>query len=190
MRPIIAAVVPESELEQTESGLVPAREGWFVVNGREARWVHSDGRGFRLPLTGWGGDEHLFPQVGLNVFVLGPGEPMGMYHFEHDQEDFLVIAGEALLLVEGQERRLQAWDFVHCPPGTNHSMVGAGDGRCVIVAVGGRAHEEEWGAYTVDETAQRHGVGVENETSDPGVAYRRFGPPRPVPYEEGLLPGA
>ena len=30
-----------------------------------------------------------------------------------------VVSGEAALVVEGEERHLRAWDFVHCPPGTS-----------------------------------------------------------------------
>jgi mannose-6-phosphate isomerase-like protein (cupin superfamily) len=47
-------------------------------------------------------------------------------HRESHQEDFLVLAGECTLLVEDQERQLQAWDFVHCPPDTEHIFIGAG----------------------------------------------------------------
>jgi uncharacterized cupin superfamily protein len=189
---MIAEVVPESPLETTDEGLVPAGEGWFVVNAGDARWVRREGRGSCLPLTGWTEEEveRYFPQVGVNVFVLAPGDTVGMYHRETDQEGFLVVAGEALLLVEGKERPLRTWDYVHCPPGTAHIVLGAGDTSCVIVAVGAREHQTgAWGAYTVDETARRHGVGVDEETTDARIAYGRFPPSRPVRYEDGLLPG-
>jgi uncharacterized cupin superfamily protein len=187
--------VPESELEQTGSGLAPKGGGWFVLNAREARWIHREGRGNSLPLTGWTDAEAQahFSQLGVKLFVLGPGEPIGMYHWEADQEDFLVLSGEGLLIVEGEERPLRQWDFVHCPPETRHMIVGAGAGPCVILAVGSREHGEKnvnGGAYTVDEVALRHGAGVEEETSDPAVAYARFPEPRPTPYREGWLPGA
>ena len=89
-----------------------------------------------------------FPQVGINISVLGPGEPMAMYHWEADQEDFLVLSGTPLLIIEGEERPLRAWDFVHCPPNTKHTIVGAGDGPSVVVAVGARAHstDPDWAA--------------------------------------------
>ena len=185
------AVVPEASLEQTGAGLVAASSGWFVLNARDARWIERDGRGHNLPFTGWTEyeAETFFPQLGVALVVLGPGEPIGMYHREADQEDFLVLAGEALLLVEGQERPLRQWDFVHCPPHTNHMIVGAGEGPCTLLAVGAREHQTgDWGAYTVDEVALRHGAGVEEETADSDVAYARFGPSQPVPYPEGLLP--
>jgi uncharacterized cupin superfamily protein len=183
-------VVDEAKLEQTEAGLVPAGPGWFVVDVREARWIERPGRGHNVPLTGWSSSEAdtYFPQLGFNITVLGPGEPIGMYHWEADQEDFLVLSGEALLLVEGEERPLRQWDFVHCPPKAEHMIVGAGSGPCVLVAVSSRENQQgEWGAYTVAEVALRHGVGVEEETADADVAYARFPAAHPVRYP-GLLP--
>jgi uncharacterized cupin superfamily protein len=184
-------MVPEAPLEQTDAGLVAAGEGWFVLNARDARWIRRDQRGHNLPFTGWTAfeAETYFPRLGVALVVLGPGEPIGMYHWEADQEDFLVLAGDALLLVEGQERTLRQWDFVHCPPRTNHMIVGAGDGPCTILAVGAREHQTgDWGCYTVDEVALRHGVGVEEETDDAEIAYARFAGSEPTPYRDGLLP--
>lgn len=177
----------EAQLEQREHGLVAQGPGWFVLNARDAPWRERPGRGFYCELEG---PETDFAQLGVNLQVLGPGEPMTVYHWELDQEDFLVVAGEALLLVEGEERPLRPWDLVHCPGGTNHAIVGAGTGPCVVVAIGARERgtEEHWGAYTVDELAQRHGAGVEEETPDADVAYARFGPASFVRYPDGLLP--
>jgi uncharacterized cupin superfamily protein len=185
-------VVPGALLEETEAGLVPAGHGWFVLNAREARWVRRDRRGHSLPFTGWGDvEETYFPQLGVNLIVLGPGEPIGMYHWEADQEDFLVLSGDALLIVEGEERPLRRWDFVHCPPETRHMIVGAGDGPCVVLAVGAREHIDancHGGAYTVDEAALRHGAGVEEETDDAEVAYARYPETEPTRYRDGWLP--
>jgi uncharacterized cupin superfamily protein len=186
------SVVPEAPLDRTDAGFVPAGHGWFVVNAREARWIERKGRGFSLPFTGWTGEEAAtyFPQLGVALVILRPGEPIGMYHWEADQEDFLLLSGEALLIVEGQERPLRQWDFVHCPPRTEHMIVGAGSGPCTVLAVGARAHQDgDWGAYTVDETALRHGVGVEDGTSDAQVAYARFPKSKPTSYRDGWLPG-
>jgi uncharacterized cupin superfamily protein len=183
--------VPEAPLEETDAGLVAAGDGWFVLNARDARWIRRDRRGHNLPFTGWTAREAetYFPQLGVALVVLEPGEPMGMYHWEADQEDFLVLAGEALLLVEGRERPLRQWELVHCPPRTNHIIVGAGDGPCTIVAVGSREHQtDDWGRYTVDDLALRHGVGVEEETDDAEVAYARFAKSVPTRYRDGLLP--
>src|SRR4051812_25564431 len=125
-------MVPEADLKETDSGLVPASAGWFVLNARDARWFDKPGQGFSLPLTG--NDEHeaetFFPMLGMSIRVMHPGEPSTTYHWETEQEDFLVLAGEALLIVEGQERVVRQWDFVHCPPHARHTFVGAGDGPC------------------------------------------------------------
>jgi uncharacterized cupin superfamily protein len=157
-------MVPDATFEQTGAGLVPAGEGWFVLNARDGRWRHQEGRGERLRFEG----EALFPQVGVSLSALAPGEPIGMYHWEADQEDFLVLSGEALLIIEGEERPLRQWDFVHCPAETKHIIIGAGDVRSVVLAVGAREHQAGpgWGGYTVDEAALLHGAGVEQETND------------------------
>jgi uncharacterized cupin superfamily protein len=182
-------MVREAALAETENGLVPSGDGWFVVNARQARWKHAEGRGASLAFDGW--PDNYFDQVGINLFVLAPGEPIGMYHWEADQEDFLVLSGEALLIIEGEERPLRQWDFVHCPAGTKHIIVGAGDSSCAILAVGAREHQDTpgWGAYTVDEAALRHGAGVDRETADADEAYASVPKREPVRYSEGWLPG-
>ena len=179
-------MVPEAPLESTKDGLVPAGDGWFVLNARDARWRLSEGRGAYCVFEG----EPEFSQVGVHLVTLEPGEPMAMYHWEADQEDFLVVSGEALLIAEGEERPLRQWDFVHCPPETKHVIVGAGEGPCLVVAVGARDRSTgpDWGGYSVEEAAIRHGAGVERETADPKEAYARFSPRRPTSYLEGWLP--
>jgi uncharacterized cupin superfamily protein len=185
-------VIAEAELEQTEAGLVPASPGWFVVNARDARWFENPGRGHSLPLTG--SDEYeaetFFSMLGMAIRVMGPGEPNATYHWETEQEDFLVLSGEALLIVEGQERRLRRWDFVHCPPQTRHALVGAGDGPCVILAASSRQFQKDgpWGFYCSDETAARYNASSPEETQDSELAYARFPPSRPTRYVAGLLP--
>jgi uncharacterized cupin superfamily protein len=175
-----------ARLAETGHGLVPVGEGWFVVNARDARWHERPGRGALCTFEG----DPEFPQVGINLQALAPGEPMSMYHWEADQEDFLVLSGEALLLVEGEELPLRAWDFVHCPAGANHAIVGAGPGPCLVLAVGvrDRSTGADWGGYTVDPAAISHRAGVEHETTDPDVAYARFGRRRATRYREGWLP--
>ena len=139
-------MVPEAPLEKTENGLVPSGEGWFVLNARDARWWYVAGRGGFCDFEG----EQDWTQLGVNISRLAPNEAMAMYHWEADQEDFLVVYGEALLIVEGEERPLRQWDFVHCPPDTKHTIVGAGEDGCVVVAVGAREHQNRpgWGGYT------------------------------------------
>ena len=115
-----------------------------------------------------------------------PGEPMAMYHWEADQEGFLVLSGEAVLIVEGEERQLRAWDFVHCPPHTKHVIVGAGSGPCLVIAVGARERDEI--GFPADELAKRHGASVEEDTADGGVAYARVPRRSPTAYRDGWLP--
>jgi uncharacterized cupin superfamily protein len=176
-------VVPEAPLERTEHGLAPSGEGWFVLNAREAKWL--DGHfGAYTRFEG----EPRFPQLGFNIAVLEPGQPACHYHGENDQEDFLVLAGECLLLIEGQERTLRQWDFVHCPAWAEHVFVGAGDGPCAILAVGTRLSDEV--IYPRSELALRHNAGVETETREPRESYADIPPDNEVPYRPGWLPGA
>jgi uncharacterized cupin superfamily protein len=188
----IRAVVPEAELKDTGAGLVPAGPGWFVMNARDARWFNRPGRGTNLPLTGYDEfeAETYFPMLGMAILVLPPGEPNDVYHWETEQEDFLVLAGEPLVIVEGQERRLRQWDFVHCPPETRHAFVGAGDGPCVILAASSRQFQKDgpWGFYCADDTAARHNASSPEDTQDNDVAYGRFEPAKPARYRDGLLP--
>ncbi len=176
----------EAPLTSTEHGVVPEGDGWFVVNARETRWHHRDGRSAYCDFEG----DVEFPHLGINVSVLNPGEALGMYHWEPAQEDFLVLDGEAVLIVEGVERPLRAWDFVHCPPGTNHMIVGAGEAPTRVLAVGARLRPDHgpWGAYTVDPAAQRNGVGVGEETTDPAIAYQHLRRRKPSRYRGGWLP--
>ncbi len=168
-------MVEEAKLVETESGLEPAGEGWFVVNAREAAWWRQ--RDVFGSICRFESQEAArFPELGIVLRVLQPGEPNCRYHAESRQEDFLVLSGECLLLVEGEERRLRAWDFVHCPGGTAHVFVGAGDGPCVILMTGARLDGEI--VYPVSELALRHGAGVETEARDPRDAYADLNPPR------------
>jgi len=176
-------MMPEAPLQQTETGLVPAGEGWFVLSARQARWRDSPFGAY----TRFEG-EPRFDRIGVNLSVLQPGQPSCMYHSEDEQEDFLVLSGECLLLVEGEERPLRAWDFVHCPPSTEHVFVGAGEGPCLLLALGGRTGGDV--VYPRSELALRHGAGVERETTDANEAYARFGPEAESAFDESWLPGA
>ena len=175
----------EARLERTDAGLVPQDDGWFVVNAREALWFHSDDLG---EYCGFEGRDARFAQIGVNINVLAPGQPMAMYHSEERQEDFLVVAGECLLVIEDEERPLRAWDFVHCPPGTAHVIVGAGERPAIVVAVGARREGDHGLRYPVSEPACRRGAGVDVATSAPQEAYARFERPVERPYREGDLP--
>lgn len=190
-------MVPEASLDQTPFGLRPTGKGWFVLNARDARWADRRGRGYEAGLQGAGD----FAQLGIGLYALAPGEPMAMYNWETDQEDFLVLSGEALLVIAGEERPLRQWDFVHCPVGTEHVIVGAGDARCVMFAVGALENhtvgsrvegtlqgKDDWGAYTVDEAALRHRAAVETETTAADIAYARFPESVLMRYRDGWLP--
>jgi uncharacterized cupin superfamily protein len=171
--------MPEARLEDSGSGLAPTGDGWFVVNVRDAQWLTSEGREKRPSGSECAFESAAaeFAQLGVRLHVLEPGEPNGLYHSESKQEDFLVLCGECLLLVEGDERQLRAWDFVHSPAGTEHIFVGAGDGPCVIFMTGARS--EDWHVrYPVSELAGRHGASAQEETSDPRRAYTGFEPSR------------
>jgi uncharacterized cupin superfamily protein len=183
-------MVPESQLKRTADGLVPEGEGWFVLNLHDAVWRHVDGRGaVCLALDDFEGARRG-EQLGFNPFVLGPGEPMAMYHWEADQEAFLVLSGEAVLIVEGEERQLRAWDFVHCPPHTRHVVVGAGSRPCVVIAVGARERstEPDGLGFPADDVAKRHGASVEEETMDGDVAYASAPSRELAVYRDGWLP--
>jgi uncharacterized cupin superfamily protein len=162
----------EAKLVATAEGLVPEGEGWYVLNAREARWFHSDEFGSACTFEG----DVRFPEFGINIGVVQPGQPACLYHSETAQEDFLVLAGECLLLVDGQERPLRQWDFVHCPAGTEHVIVGAGTGPALVLAAGARG-EGKAIVYPVSELARRHGASAEQETTDPQEAYAPFAQP-------------
>ena len=176
-------MVPEATLRRREFGLVPEGEGWFVVNASDVRWVRSEQRGQDTDFQG----KAEFPHLGFRIHVLSPGQRNGLYHRESGQEDFLVVSGKCVLVIEGEERALRAWDFVHCPPWTEHVFVGAGDGPCVIVMTGSRAGGFEV-VYPVNEIAGKHDASVLEETSKPDEAYARFGPEAWTAYDEGWLP--
>jgi uncharacterized cupin superfamily protein len=150
---------------------------WFIVNvadspaagePRVGRWVTFEREG------------EEFPHYGINIHVLEPGQPNGRYHEESAQEDFLVLHGECIAIVEGEERPMKQWDFLHCPPGTNHIMVGAGDGPCAILMAGARGAEHTI-HYPVNELAAKHDASTKVDTESPPEAYadwqpRQFGP--------------
>jgi len=163
--------IPEANLTRTDAGLIPQGAGWFVLNARDVSWIRSEERGQDTDFEG----RQNWAELGFRIHVLMPGQRNGIYHRERGQEDFLVVAGECVLVIEGQERRLKAWDFVHCPPWTHHVFVGAGGGPCVIVMTGSRAGGFEV-VYPVSEVAAEHGAS--------------FGPEARTAYREGWLPAS
>jgi uncharacterized cupin superfamily protein len=156
----------------------------LVVNVRDARWGTCAGFGAG---TTFEDRDDRFEQVGVNIRVLGPGDAIALYHGETVQEDFLVLSGTCTLVIEGQERQLRAWDFVHCPPGTAHALVG---GPCIVLASGARGEGITY-RYPVCEAAVRHRAGVEEETDSPDQAYKDAAPVVPgKPADWDELPWA
>ncbi len=140
---------------------------WFVVNVADAPALRHARAGAYVRFES---PDARFPQIGVNIHVLQPGEPNGRYHREDAQEDFLVLSGECLVIIDDQERRLRAWDFVHCPPGTDHIFVGAGDGPCAILMIGARG--PDLGIhYPVNAKAAAYGASVSQATDSPPEAY-------------------
>ncbi len=159
-------------------------DGWFVANARDVRWIDSElGKYCNFEPE----DGERFPQLGINLNVLQPGEPMTMYHRENMQEDFLVLDGECLLVVEGEERPLRKWDLFHCPPGVAHAVVGAGAGPSLVLAVGARGGDDDDTVYPADPVAQKHRAGAAEETTSAKEAYAGYTFPW-GPYKEGWLP--
>jgi uncharacterized cupin superfamily protein len=187
-------MVDEARLEPRAAGLTAVTGGWFVVGIADAPWVTNEALGAACIFEG---EEAPFAGVGFTLAVIQPGQAGGRYHREANQEDFLVLAGECVLLIEGEERPLRTWDFVHCPANAEHAFVGAGSGPCVIFMAGARKGWPERGTvYPRSELALRHGAGAEAETASPAEAYAPFpawraGPPRSwagLPWAD-LAPG-
>ena len=174
----------EARLVEGEGGWrEPEGDGWYVLNASDARWSHNE-MGWYCNFEG----PERFPEFGFNLNVLPPGKPIALYHHEPYQEGFLVLDGEALLIVEGEERPLKQWDYVHCPRDVPHVILGAGDRGALVLAVGSRVGPDG-GEYPVDATAVKHGAGRTDEATSPRDAYATFGPPVEQRYPEGLLPG-
>ena len=158
----------------------------FVVNARDVTWRGREGLGRWANLEG----DAEFEELGFQLVVLDPGVPACMYHGESTQENFLVVTGECVLVIEGEERQLKQWDFVHCPSMTEHVFVGAGDSPCVVVMVGARVwkEREEEIIYPANEVAAKYGASVLETTPSPDEAYGRFTRRDPDPYRDGDLP--
>jgi uncharacterized cupin superfamily protein len=176
-------------MKRTEHGVEPAGEGWFVLGAQDAKWLDGHFGAYTRfegePGEGTGGAK--FQKLGFNIAVVAPGQPACHYHGEDEQEDFLVLSGECLLLIEGEERLLRQWDFVHCPDWAEHAFVGAGDGPCALLAVGTRGGGEV--IYPRSDLAVRHKAGVERETREPRESYADIPPDYEVAYRAGWLPG-
>lgn len=160
--------INEATVEETPFGRYVTSDGWFVLNLGDALAVRNEEKGgTTYPLED---RNHPFRDVGVRVTVLPPGEPNALYHTEAVQEGFLVLSGECTLVVEEEERPLRQWDYFHCPAGTRHVIVGAGDGPCAILMLGARPGVEEL-HYPVSEVAAKHGASAAQDTDRPDEAY-------------------
>lgn len=173
--------MPEAEIIESEHGLKPRGEGWYVINVQEAEWKESPHFGQFFNFEG----DARFQEIGANVHVLQPGQPACKYHSEQVQEAFLILSGECLLIVDGKERSMRAWDFFHCPPGVEHVFVGAGDGPCAILMIGSRVGDAGLN-YPKNAVAAKHGASVDETTPDPKIAYEglREWKSIPAPFPE------
>jgi uncharacterized cupin superfamily protein len=167
----------EAKIEQTETGLQAADDGWFILNMADISWATLPGGG---TWSAWESPAARSPLLGIGIHILWPGDRPGYYHAESNQEGFLVLSGECLAIVEGQERRMRQWDYLHCPPHTAHITIGAGDGPCALLMVGTRAPDQTI-RYLPDPAAARHGAAVQQETNSPREAYRDRPPIAPAP---------
>jgi len=158
--------------------MVTAMDKPFVMNLADAP---ATARPRRALMIDFEPDRRSWPDTGVNVQVMQPGQPNCKYHSEPVQEDFLVLHGECIVILDGEERPLRQWDFVHCPAGVEHVFVGAGDGPCAVLMIGSRRREEAH--YPVNEVAARYGASVDVSTDEPAEAYAewRKEPSRPVP---------
>jgi uncharacterized cupin superfamily protein len=163
----------KADIEHTDHGLVPADAGWFILNLSEIRWETIPGGGTWCSFES---DDDRSPLLGIGVHILGPGESSGYYHAESNQEGFLVLSGECIAIVEGEELRMRQWGYLHCPPGTAHITVGAGPEPCALLMVGTRSA----GAtihYSVEPAAAKHGASVEKDSDSPREVYADKPPP-------------
>lgn len=150
--------------------MLEERFGWFVVNVKDARWRRTEAFGLSCEFERPGAP---FPQVGVNLYLLEPGKPNCRYHREEAQEDLLVLSGRCRLLVNDQERILEAWDFVHFPAGVSHVVVGTDDGPCAVLFVGHRVAPPDRVErfYPASRLARRYGAESPEPTADSRVAY-------------------
>jgi uncharacterized cupin superfamily protein len=172
----------EARITETETGRQIDGEGWFVVNVADLSWTTTPGGGTWCSFEA----EGVPQQLGIGVHVLPKGEPPGFYHWESNQEGFLVLSGECIAIVEGEERRLGQWDYLHCPPGTAHITIGAGDEPCAILMVGVR-NPGRMITYPVEPAAAAYGASVSKESTSAREAYaewpvERTSTPVPAPW--------
>ena len=173
------SLVHEAKLIDTPAGRKAEGAGWFVVNMAEAAAIDTPNAGHAWTFEA---EEGRFPHFGINVHVLNPGEPNSKYHAEEGQEAFLVLSGEARLIIGDEERILRQWDFFYSPPWTEHVLVGAGEGPCAVLMVGAR-NAGEGLIYPHNEIAAKYDGSAEQTTERADEAYAGWTPPQPARKE-------
>jgi uncharacterized cupin superfamily protein len=155
----------------------------LVINVAEGR---TNAHPRRATVIDFEPEDGLWADTGMNIQIMEPGVPNCRYHSEPVQEDFLVLHGECIVILEGEERHLKQWDLVHCPAGVEHVFVGAGDGPCAVLMIGSR--REDAAHYPVNELAAKYDASVASPTDEPAVAYADWraeapwsSPPNPWP---------
>ena len=156
----------EAKLVETGSALVPDGEGWFILNARDAAWETLAGTGAWVSFEA----EGVPNQIGAGFHLLPPGESTGFYHREGNQEGFLVLEGECLVVVEGEERAMRRWDYFHCPAETGHIMIGGSEQPCVLFMFGNRLADAGT-HYPVEPAAAKHGASAAQPTDSSLQAY-------------------
>ncbi|MEA2126301.1 MAG: hypothetical protein QOI80_3083 [Solirubrobacteraceae bacterium] len=149
----------------------------FIINTADAQALsHSR----RATIIQFESERRSWPDIGVNIQIMEPGQPNCRYHSEPVQEDFLVLHGECIVIIDGEERPMAQWDFLHCPAGVPHVFVGAGDGPCAVLMIGSR--REDAAHYPVNETAAKYDASASETTDDPEEAYAdwRDEPRRPI----------
>jgi len=156
--------------------MLEEKVGWYIVNVKDAPWSTSPEFG---KVCNFEKEGVRFPHTGVRIWVVEPGKSNCMYHRESGQEDFLVLSGKCRLLVNGEEKPLETWDYVHCPPGVSHVFVGDGEVPCAILMIGHRPEKEEL-FYPHNELARKYGAESPEPTPDPRVAYAQATPRKEI----------
>ena len=73
---------------------------------------------------------------GINQITLAPGQRMRIHRHAHQEEVYLVVAGELTVLVEQEATVLTPGELLRVAPEARRQLVNRGPERVVIVAVG------------------------------------------------------
>jgi mannose-6-phosphate isomerase-like protein (cupin superfamily) len=74
---------------------------------------------------------------GINLLLFEPRERARIHSHEHQEEVYIVLAGELTLVIEGVEHVLGPRRAARVPPNVRRQLVNAGSPRLVLLALGG-----------------------------------------------------